>query len=116
MSKKRRHDHGAIYHGRFEPDESHRLMIHTYIHARLSQARASLDTARAAHARMRTEQSAGLVQYWEHVVGYLSRLARHRSHSVDAVVWAESARHVETERVTGSAPRPDQPSLPGMGE
>lgn len=114
MSKKRRHDGGAIYRGRFEPDEHIRLMIHTYVHARLQQAKSSLETARAAHARMRTIQSAGLVDYWGHVVGYLSRLARHRSHSVESVVWAESARRVEVERVTGRGASPDQPSLPGM--
>lgn len=114
MGRKRRGEHGRIESGRLTLDDSTRDVIRTYTFLKMRQAQAEVRRARAAHERMRTDQSAGQLRYAEHVCAWLEGLYAQGQHGVPPLEWEEAWRHVTvTERHVGVT-RPDQPCLPGM--
>ena len=114
MPKKRRHQGGAIHHGRFEPDEPARLAIRTYLRARQIQARGARRVAALSHERLNTPQSKAYLEYWERVCGWLVNELAGKAHSVDAADWAEASKMVEEERIGVAGAKDETQTIPGM--
>ena len=115
MARKRSQEHGVIVGGRLQLDRPTREVIRTYSKCKLWQARKAYELARAAHSRLKCEQTKGRLADTGRILSFWQNLYGQGQHSVCPVEWAAAWRDVTTdERHTGTAKRDETPTIPGM--
>jgi hypothetical protein len=115
MARKRSQEHGVIVGGRLQLDRQTREVIRTYSKCKLWQARKAYELAKAAHSRLKCEQTKGRLADTGRILSFWENLYAQGQHSVCPVEWAAAWTDVTThERHVGSEKPNQNRIIPGM--